>query len=146
MSSGAERDSSQELKQQLIKASGAGNLQVVKHLIEDMKIQHNTCRDSDGCTPLNYASYYGQLHIVKYLVEEARVNLLECKSSDGYTALHSAAYSGQIDVVRYLIQDQDMETNIRDYDGHTPLYWANTMGCTRVSTYLSLFEKCKYTM
>ena len=55
MNSGAERDSSQELKQQLIKASGAGNLQAVKHLIEGMKVQHNTCRDSDGCTSLNYA-------------------------------------------------------------------------------------------
>ena len=90
MSTGAVRDSSPELKQKLIQASGAGNLAVVKYLIEGMKVQHNTCRDGDGCTPLNYASYYGQLHIVKYLIEEVRVNMLECKSSDGYTALHSA--------------------------------------------------------
>lgn len=137
-------NSSQELKQQLIQASGAGNLADVKHLVEVLNIQHDKCRDVDGCTPLNYASYYGHLHIVKYLVEEVKVNLRECKSSDGYNALHSAAYNGKLDVVRYLIEDQDMDTDVRDYDGHTALYWANNRGWTRVATYLSSFEKCEY--
>lgn len=138
----SDSNSSQELKY-LFQASVAGSLADVKHLIEVLKIQHDTCRDGDGCTPLNYASYYGHLHIVKYLVEEVKVNLVECKSSDGYNALHSAAYSGKLDVVRYLIEEQYMDTDIRDYDGHTALYWANNRGWTRVATYLS---SCKYTV
>ncbi len=76
-------------KKTLTYASQQGNLDVVKKLIEEYKIDPNgeiydcsiyfiaanliiiVCLGDEDRTPLNTACFGGHLHIIKYLVEEA---------------------------------------------------------------------------
>ena len=50
-------------------ACESGNLDVVKYLIDDLKVD-SSHRDGIGMTPLHYAATGGQLAVVKFLVED----------------------------------------------------------------------------
>ena len=69
--------------------------------------------DTDGNTPVNFASMYGYIETVRSLAG---------LGADGDTPLISAAYHGYREVVEYMVE-QGVEVNKRDNHGNTALYW-----------------------
>eukprot|EP01147_Barroeca_monosierra_P010524 gene10524-2651_t len=77
-------------------------------------------KDSDGWTPLHYASWYGQDDIVRILMEDWRGAPAEI-TPNGATALHLAARNGHAEIVRLLVACPIVDANQQDGNGDTPL-------------------------
>jgi ankyrin repeat protein len=94
-----------EKDEKLINAAHAGNLEVVKCLVEQGADIH-----IDNELPLRYASYKGHLEIVKYLVDHG---------ADIHIYLRHVVYSGHLEVVKYLVEQGtdihiDEDSTLRD--------------------------------
>ena len=74
--------------QQLIIAAKTGDLEQIKQLVLEKKINSVICNSSDakGETPLMHAVKNGKIDVVKYLATDMRVNI-NAQSKDGCTAL-----------------------------------------------------------
>ncbi|KAF3939496.1 Espin [Dactylella cylindrospora] len=74
---------------------------------------------SDGNTPkvLNYLS--------------ADPSAVNSKDENGYTPIHAAASYGHLDLLRKLVNEHGGDVNIRDDDGDTPLFTAETVEVAR---------------
>ena len=69
-------------------------------------------------TPLAIAALAGRYEAANLLIEEgANVNVI---NGDGSSLLHGPAFLGHTDIVKLLI-DNDIQLNVRDEDGWTPL-------------------------
>ncbi|KAG2263055.1 hypothetical protein Bca52824_070134 [Brassica carinata] len=75
-------------------------------------------RDSEGCTPLHWATERGHLDIVKLLVDKnADVN---AKDNKGQAPLHYAVVCDREAIAEFLVKHQ-ANTASRDDDGNSPL-------------------------
>lgn len=78
--------------------------------------------DSEGFTPLLWASMRGYLEVVAQLLElGARV---DHQDIEGWTALHIACFKGYADLVEYLLINGRAHLNIEDQNGFTPFLFA----------------------
>lgn len=78
--------------------------------------------DSQGFTPLLWASMRGYLEIVAQLLElGAKVDHQDLK---GWTALHIACFKGYVDLVEYLLVNGHAQLNVEDLNGFTPFLYA----------------------
>ena len=60
-----------------IYACQTDSLDVVKYLMEDVKVD-SSCQDDDtGATPLHLAAHFGSLDVVQYMIEEQQCDV-EC--------------------------------------------------------------------
>eukprot|EP00466_Bigelowiella_natans_P020476 jgi/Bigna1/134218/aug1.24_g8926 len=75
--------------QRLLKAAEAGDLTVVRRLVETKSVNVEA-KDNDGWTPLILAAREGHIDTVRYLVEKANANV-EAKNNSGSTPLMLAA-------------------------------------------------------
>lgn len=81
--------------------------------------------NTNGCTPLHYASRYGLDELCNILVlNRANIN---CCDKKGQTALHLAALNNKTVVIRLLL-DYGANVNAIDLSGNTPLHDASEMG------------------
>lgn len=62
-----------------------GHLELVKHLLRKRE-RHVLEQDSDGLTPLHYASRKGHFHVCKLLLEEGAIS--NAQSNEGIAPLH----------------------------------------------------------
>jgi len=96
----------QEVPQQIIKdiffASNVGDINLLKTLIEQDKIDINS-RDNDGSTALHWACYKNRLEVAKYLVEHG-AELDVANISEGHTALMWACVGGHLQCIHYLLE------------------------------------------
>ncbi|KAL5088988.1 hypothetical protein Trisim1_006132 [Trichoderma cf. simile WF8] len=91
--------------------------------------------DSQGRTALHIASATASLERIKALVE-AGANVYT-KDKFGRLPLHFAAGADSTDVVAYFLdQYKDMDINVADQDGWTPLMWAARSGSADIITTL----------
>ena len=102
----------------LIRASRDGDLATVKHLLEELRIDPQSCRDEYERTPLDWAARNGHLDTVRYLVEERSCDVL-CRDKYGDTSLNGAALRGKLDTVQYLISEQGCDPMCRGQYGRT---------------------------
>lgn len=107
-------------------ATLSGHLECIKILCTTSAIL-NSLADSDGSTPLHFASFKGYQDIVQYLVDSGAPILKKDKS--GGTPIHYASYSGSKEILKILLKDQNPKVlDERDFDGATPLQHASMNG------------------
>jgi ankyrin repeat protein len=97
---------------------------------------HIVLRDITQAPPLWHAAYTGKLHKVMTLVDHG-VNILETSSDKQCTALHVAALMGHHEIVDVLVRATyqlygNVDVDVADTDGVTPLQYAVTRLMTRV--------------
>jgi ankyrin repeat protein len=120
-----------------------GNKEIVKLLVEREDVEADS-RDNDGRTPLMLAAQVGHEGIVKLLVEREDVEA-DSRDNDGRTPLMlvaqtdergtatiiiqtTSALAGQKGVVKVLVQRDDVDANLKDSEGQTPLMLAVKAG------------------
>lgn len=81
------------------------------------------CRTDEEFRALHFASYHGNLQIIKILVEEmkADINVQNCY---GANVLHVSAQGDQPAPLFYFVKEHNMNLNLVDKKGSTPLHWA----------------------
>ena len=105
--------------------SAAGNLFVLKYLVEEQKVKVHVW----GEEALRRAAAYGHLHVVKYLVEEQGANVHEWEEG----ALRWAARHGHLDVVKYLMEEHGANVHANNDEA---VRWAAEKGHVDVVKYL----------
>ena len=99
---------------------------IVRALIHAPDVNLNS-RDEDGNTPLNVAVMSNRERSAQLLVNAgADINILY--DTHQSTMLHIAAHCGYNDIVRALIKRPDVNLNVRNKDGNTPLHSAAWSG------------------
>jgi ankyrin repeat protein len=88
-----------------------------------------------GYTALMTACRLGHLPLVKHLVLEAKASLNQTHSTNKKTALYIATRCNQKEVVRFLLSRPELDVNLSDHEGFTPLMAA----CERSLDLLRLF-------
>ncbi|XP_063422205.1 histone-lysine N-methyltransferase EHMT2-like isoform X2 [Mytilus trossulus] len=74
-------------------------------------------------TPLMYAAENNHESLVKYLLKiKADVN---ARADDGMTVIHYAAKAGHNNVIKILLDTGEIDINIQDDGGWTPIIWAS---------------------
>ncbi|KAF9771002.1 hypothetical protein IL306_011376 [Fusarium sp. DS 682] len=73
----------------------------------------------DGDRPLNLAAKARSLEAIRLLF--TRGVQVNAKGRKGRTVLHSAAMAGNMEVIELILAHPDIDINIRDNDGNTPL-------------------------
>ena len=83
---------------------------------------HLNVRNNDGDTPLHFAVANRKEQSVRLLIDAgADINISD---NDQWTALHRAACNGYDDILGALIDAPDVNLNVRNKDGLTPLHLA----------------------
>lgn len=105
-------------------AAGAGNIAIVRYLIDTCKCNPNQPQKAKrafrGRTPLHWAARNGHLDVVKYFVNNCPDVDLDATTQDGTTAFCWAAWQGHLDVMRFL------------RDAGCDIHAENSFGCNAV--------------
>ena len=117
----------------LIEAAQKGQIDKIKRMINAANID---CGNSNGVTPLMFATYHGHTPIVLFLIgKRANINLVTNNNQDfnlgkllsnrnkSSTALMLAAYAGKLEIVVALLK-AGAKVNAQDSDGQTALMYA----------------------
>ena len=115
-------------------ASGRGDLEEVKRLVEEKKLNPLEKGGKNGLNALHFAAEAGHLGVMKYFIESGYNPASE--STEGWTCLHVAARYNHYDLVQYLVDEQKMDPMCQTRLGDTPLHSACAGGSTSIVTYL----------
>ena len=115
-------------------ASHRGDLEEVKRLVEEKKLNPLEKGGEYGQNALHYAAAGGHLGVMKYFIERGYNPASE--STEGWTCLHYAARFNHYDLVQYLVDEQKMDPMCQSKLGNTPLHLACIGGSTSVVSYL----------
>lgn len=118
------RSAQDDLNEELIRASGAGNLSQIKGLLGNGAEINANGRDF-GATPLMWTSMAGHLEGARYLLD--RGALIDAKDKDGRTALMWAAAQGHVPLVKLLLS-RGSDPALKDASGVTAIAAATTRG------------------
>jgi len=116
-------------------ASGAGNLEIVKYLV-DLGANMDIC-DKYGFSPLHITIHnhaINWLPIANYLLDKG-ANPNGRQRFNGKSPLHAAIGTGNIDLVRKLVE-HGADINHIDIWGNTPLFEAGWKGDMAIAEYL----------
>ncbi|XP_076940483.1 uncharacterized protein LOC143609682 [Bidens hawaiensis] len=116
-------------------ASGRGQTEVVKYLLESYNIINST--DGQGNTALHVAAYNGHLHVVKLLISSSP-SLITSTNDYGDTFFHTVVagfltpgfrrVDQQVDLMKHLVSRKIVNiediVNIKNNDGRTALHIA----------------------
>ena len=108
----------------LLDASQDGNIEEVKRLIRNFKVDVNVADEYSNSTPLIDAVSYGHKEVVNILLD---AGALVDKTGGKNTPLNVATVYGRIDMVKLLI-DNGAQLDIEDGYGKTPLISATMRG------------------
>jgi len=108
-------------------AAENGHLGVVKALL-GCKATNPSLGDVSNRSPLCYAICRGWGEMVKELVARPDLDLNESPVGGGPTALSLAVGSGDDEVVRILLERDDVDVNLADAHGRSPLWHAMESG------------------
>ncbi|XP_067670081.1 ankyrin repeat domain-containing protein 50-like [Haliotis asinina] len=117
----------------LHKASSDGDLDTVKQLIDDDKIDVNT-RGWYGLTPLMLAALRGHKDVFEYLHKQGAD--MTQTDRDGDHILSMACIGGSVNIVEYVISNEPNLINRKRHDGRTSLMWAAWHGKEAIFRYL----------
>ena len=121
-------------KNELHQASHRGDLEEVKRLVEEKKLNSLEKRGKNGHNALHCTAAGGHLGVMKYFIERGYNPASE--DSDGRTCLSYAALNNHYDLVQYLVDEQKMDPMCQSKRGYTPLHDACIGGSTSIVTYL----------
>ena len=97
------RPSVDEIKDELVKASHLGHIEVVERLLQEKAVVN--AADYSGRTALQAAAEGGHLALVERLLQE-KADVNAAASINGRTALQAAAEGGHLAVVEQLLQEK----------------------------------------
>ena len=103
-------------------ASLFGQLEVVRLLLEDPRVDPNECHLN---SPLELACDHGHIEIVRLLLTDSRVD----PSVGNNFPIQTASHFGYVEIVRLLLEDSRVNP---DADNKMALRWANNAGHTKV--------------
>ncbi len=106
--------------QKLHEAAKVGNAVLIGTLLEQGALV-NGC-DTQGCTPLHWATSNGHLECVKQLVIKGKAQV-NAQINAGHTALHIASSKADGGIVTFLLENQ-AQLNLRTRELKTPLMLA----------------------
>ena len=110
-----------------------GYFSIIKYLIEKRHIE-NEVKNYYSQTPLHCACYFGDLQIVEYLISKGAD--LYAKDNDENIVIHYSSIGGHLPIVQYLIEKQNVDINIKGWNGKTPLHLACLEGHHNIAEYL----------
>jgi hypothetical protein len=98
-----------------------------KYLIEQGTADVNALGGNIPATPLQWAARKGLVKIIDLLIQHgANLHLVDPK---GFSCLHSVTHSSDFRAVLYIIICQpDIDIDVKDHSGLTPLHWAARQG------------------
>lgn len=109
----------------LFRASIDGMEAMVETLLHDKRTDVNTT-NHQGETPLWYAVLKNYEGVAKILLEKGKANGINEKDTTGMTPLHRAVQCKYEILAECLLNQQDIDVNVRNFHGQTPL----TQSCT----------------
>ncbi|ORZ22501.1 hypothetical protein BCR42DRAFT_368436 [Absidia repens] len=78
-------------------------------------------RSTLGKTPLHYAILWNRSEIAQKLIDCLLVNINKRDIENGWSPLHSALYLGRMEIVWMLLKRDDLDLNIKDWEGYRAL-------------------------
>lgn len=114
----------------LLLTSKYGNLDMMKFLIEEEKINTMPREKDSGQTLLHLAAANGHNQIIKYLIEKKKLDM-NIKDTNNSTPLHYAAAKNQDEVVKYLIE-KGANIKSENNNGYTAFNFAAVNGHNNV--------------
>lgn len=118
--------------QEIIAAAAEGHLEKVKEILGKNPQQINIT-DSNGRTPLHWASRGVHPEVIRYLLDKGAI--VNAKDSNGSTALHSTASRSHLEASKLLIE-KGADVTAKNNSGATPLYYAAFGGNRELLKYL----------
>lgn len=101
--------------------------------------QERTNPDTDyGATPLEIAVFDDEPKVVKAILAHPKTTYLNTKNIYGNTPLHNAVSGNKIEIVKALLTHPKTDLDIQNYDGKTPLQYAQSRGNEKI---IELLEK-----
>ena len=112
-----------------------GDLNKFKEIVQQTRVDWQTCEFFGGYSVLHLAAVEGNLDILRFLIENEGCNPSP-KTSLGRTPLHLAAQHGRLEVVRYLVCECLVDPSEQDNNRLTALHHACTGGNLEIVTFL----------
>jgi hypothetical protein len=118
-------------EQPIHEAAMAGDLPVVRQLIEGDRSLLSVPGGAARAVPLIQAAQWGHAHVVQYLLDQGAD--MGAKDKEGHTALTVASSRGRTAVVRLLLE-KGAPADLKFKDGTTPLHtgeggWGAVVAC-----------------
>ena len=113
-------------------ACNNGHFFIVQYFIEKLNVNIEI-KSSYSHTPLICSCIYGHFLLFNYLISKG-ANLMARMMGGG--CIHRACRGGYLHIVEYLIEEQNIDKNIRDEQGKTPLHYACIGDRFRIFKYL----------
>ncbi|KAJ5982175.1 hypothetical protein N7451_012275 [Penicillium sp. IBT 35674x] len=104
-------------------ACRAGNSPAVKALLRLRSVQANQ-RGPTGTTPLQVAVYSNHLSIVSLLLRQRNMVDINARGRQQWTAIFFAASNGSVTMTETLLKHPEINLDLVDDQGRTPLWWA----------------------
>lgn len=121
--------SSEEEEELCFTVIANGDLEALRGLHEDGRVDLHAGDSEEGDTPFGVACRFGHLAIAQWLREQGVA--MDARNNVGDTALHEACLNGHLDVIEWLMSN--LPTSMYDaanVDGMTPLCYASLHGRT----------------
>jgi ankyrin repeat protein len=115
-------------------AAQEGDAAIIRYLV-------NAGADIEACieggiTPLHLAVGEGSLEKTAALIKLGASPNTRIESNGGSSVLHLAAAWGYFEIIELLTEVKDIDLNLRDDEGRTPLSFAKDGGFTQIKDYL----------
>ena len=129
-------------------AAHEGQMNVVRWLAEDVRINTSAVEDASGCNGFLMACYTGMMPVVEYIAEKIGVDVT-CCAANGATPMYIAAYRGHLRLAKYLhrlrfnwktpAKKEDLNGELTE-DGFTPLQVAERQGHTKLVDFFKMLR------
>ena len=94
----------------------------------------------NGTVAIHIAAYHGNPHIIKSLLNIGADHTI--RNNNGIGIIHCAAQNNKGWPIVYFHNEYNMNVDIKDIDGNTPLHWACYFGATEAVSYLLKWSNC----
>lgn len=103
-----------------------GNLDVIKYLINDIKMDTKQ-RNNDGLDCLLFAAENPNLEIIKYLINDQKMDTNSVDNNNDNILTTACMHNDNVEMIRYLVNDVGMPINHMDVNGNNCLMAACTI-------------------
>ena len=113
-------------------AAHYGHLNLCKKLINKHNVDIKICNKT-GLTAFHCSAINGSYELVKYFLDIGTD--IHLKTNDGRNCLHIAAQQGHLNLCKKLIDKHNIDVNMGDNNGLTPLHWSAVNGSYELVKY-----------